>query len=169
MSDKQKPVLLVLGLLILCALIALAAVVGYSFLQPKPDQKAAQGQSQILVLFNSPAMGEQVPVGRPVTVHAVASGAKIARVELWVDGQLHTAQNSSLPGGTSPFPLVTFWEPTTAGTHTLIARAFDAQGERANSRLQIVCGCRRRACFCQRPSKCIQGHYNPDNQDAVRC
>ncbi|MFN2271884.1 MAG: thrombospondin type 3 repeat-containing protein [Anaerolineae bacterium] len=137
MSDKQKPILLVLGLLILCALVALAAIIGYSFLQPKPGQEVAQGQSQILVLFNSPAMGEQVPVGRPVTVHAVASGAKIARVELWVDGQLHTAQNSSLPGGTSPFPLVTFWEPTTAGTHTLIARAFDAQGERAQAIIEV--------------------------------
>jgi hypothetical protein len=137
MSDKQKPILLVLGLLILCALVALAAVVGYSFLQPKPGQQTGQAQTRLTVLINLPQTGEQIPVGRPVTIHAVASGAKVVRIELWIDGQLHTAQNSSLPGGTSPFPLIAPWQPLAPGKHTLIARAFDSDGARAQAAVDI--------------------------------
>jgi hypothetical protein len=138
MSDKQKPILLILGLLILCALIGLAAIVGYSFLQPKSAQQSGQAQARLNVLFTAPQSGEQVPVGQPAMVHAVAnSDNKIARVELWIDGQLHAAQNSSLLGGTSPFPLVAAWQPLSAGEHTLIARAFSADGARAQALVRV--------------------------------
>jgi hypothetical protein len=138
MSDKQKPIVLVLGLLILCALVALAAIVGYSFLQPKSAQQVGQAQARLSVSFTAPQSGERIPVGQPAMVHAVAnSDGKIVRVELWADGQLHTALNSSLSGGTSPFPLVAAWQPLSAGTHTLIARAFSVDGARAQSIVRV--------------------------------
>jgi len=137
MDGKQKTVIVVLGLLIVCALVALAAIAGYSFLRP-PLPEDSVAQARLSVLFTAPQSGEQVPVGRPVMVHAVAnSDNKIARIELWVDGQLHTAQNSTLPGGASPFPLVIAWQPASAGTHTLIARAFSADGARAQAAVDV--------------------------------
>lgn len=137
MSDKQKPILLILVFLILCALVALAAIVGYSFLNP-PSPGDAVAQARLSVLFTSPQSGQQIPVGQPVMVHAVAnSDNEIVRVELWVDGQLHAAQNSSLPGGTSPFPLVVSWHPMSAGMHTLIARAFSADGARTQAAVDV--------------------------------
>jgi hypothetical protein len=137
MSDKQKPILVILGLLILCALVALAAIVGYSFLNPSSPGDAV-AQARLSVSFTAPQSGERVPAGQPVMVHVVAnSDDKIARIELWADGQLHAAQNSALPDGTSPFPLVAAWQPTSAGTHTLIARAFGAGGARAQALVRM--------------------------------
>jgi hypothetical protein len=139
MSDKQKPIVLILGLLILCALVALATIVGYSFLNPSsPEGGDAVAQARLSVSFAAPQSGAQVPVGQPVMVHAVANGdGKIARVELWIDGELHAAQNSALPDGVSPFPLVAAWQPGSAGTHTLIARAFGADGARAQAAVDV--------------------------------
>ena len=139
MSDKQKPILLILGLLILCALIGLGGIAGYSFLRPKSDQQqAAQAQARPGVWFTAPQSGAQVPVEQPVMVHVVARGDnKIARVELWADGQLHAAQDSASPEGISPFPLVVAWQPLSAGTHTLIARAFGTDGARTQSTVNV--------------------------------
>ena len=138
MSKKQQTILIILGLLIACALLALILVVGYSYLEPRLNRsQGGQSGLQPVLLITSPRSGQEVVVGEPVMVHAVASGADdITRVELWIDGQLHTAKNSSLPDGTSPFPLVALWQPATAGSHTLIARAF-AQGERAQAVVEV--------------------------------
>jgi hypothetical protein len=117
--------------LAVCGLLAVAAAAGYYFLRPK-----AAGLP--LVLIDSPRHGEQVEVGREMTIHAVARDAgKVARVELWIDGQLHQAQDSSLPGGTSPFPLLVRWQPTSAGNHTLTARAINTQGGRAQAAISV--------------------------------
>jgi hypothetical protein len=139
MSGKQKTILVVLGLMILCSLVVLAVAVGYSFWpQWAQQQQSAQAQAQPTVLILSPQAGEQVAVGQVVMVHATASGApKVTRIELWIDGQLHAAQVSSLPDGTSPFPLIAPWQPTNPGTHMLIARAFDAQGERSQAVVEV--------------------------------
>jgi hypothetical protein len=117
--------------LAVCGLLAVAAAAGYYFLRPKPVGLP-------LVLINSPRHGEQVEVGREMTIRAVARDAgKVARVELWVDGQLHEAQDSSLPGGTSPFPLLVRWRPTSPGNHTLIAQAINTQGGRAQAAISV--------------------------------
>jgi hypothetical protein len=114
-----------------CGLLAIAAAAGYYFLRPK-----AAGLP--LVLIDSPRHGEQVEVGQELTIHAVARDAgKVARVELWIDGQLHQAQDSSLPGGTSPFPLLVRWRPTAPGNHTLIAQAINTQGGRAQAAVSV--------------------------------
>ncbi len=114
-----------------CVLLAVAAAAGYYFLRPKPAGLP-------LVLIDSPRHGEQVEVGQEMTIHAVARDVgKVARVELWIDGQLHQAQNSSLPGGTSPFPLLVRWQPTSPGNHTLIAQAINTQGGRAQAAVSV--------------------------------
>jgi hypothetical protein len=91
-----------------------------------------------VVLINSPSYGEQVQVGETVAVHATARDrSKVTRVELWVDGQLHEAQTSALPGGISPFPLAAHWQALHPGTHRLTARAFNAQGARAHASINL--------------------------------
>jgi hypothetical protein len=114
-----------------CGLLAIAAAAGYYFLRPP-----AAGLP--LVLIDSPRHGEQVEVGQEMTIHAVARDvSKVARVELWIDGQLREAQDSSLPGGTSPFPLLVRWRPTSPGNHTLIAQAINTQGARAQAAVNV--------------------------------
>jgi hypothetical protein len=138
MSGKQRTILIVLGLMILCAAVALAALLGYSVWQPKGAQETAQGPARPTVQITSPQHGQQIPVGEVVMVHAVASGQpKIRRIEMWIDGQLVAAQDTTLPDGTSPFPLVTSWQPLAAGKHTLIARAFDMQGGQGQATVEV--------------------------------
>jgi hypothetical protein len=73
-----------------------------------------------------------------MTVHSIARDeGQVTRVELWVDGQLQESQISNLPGGTSPFPLLARWQPSSPGTHTLIAQAFNARGGRAYTSINV--------------------------------
>ncbi len=119
------------ALLGLCVLLVVAAALGYFFLRPR-------GAARPLVLINSPRHGEQVEVGQAVTVQSIARDeSKVVRVELWVDGQLQETQTSNLPGGTSPFPLLARWQPSSPGTHILIARAFNAQGGRGQASINV--------------------------------
>jgi hypothetical protein len=119
------------ALLGLCFVLAVAAALGYYFLWPRPETRP-------LVLINSPRHGEQVEVGQEVTVQSIARDeGKVTRVELWVDGQLQKSQTSNLPGGSSPFPLLARWQPSSPGTHTLIARAFNARGGRGQASVNV--------------------------------
>lgn len=91
-----------------------------------------------MVLIRSPGYGEQIQVGETVTVHSIARDkGKVTRVEFWADGQLQESQTSTLPGGTSPFPLLAYWQPLSPGTHTLTIRAFNAQGGRAHASVSV--------------------------------
>jgi hypothetical protein len=122
------PLVVLLGL---CVLLAVAAAAGYYFLWPRSEARP-------LVLINSPRHGEQVEVGQEVTVQSIARDeGKVTRVELWVDGQLQETQTSNLPGGSSPFPLLARWRPSSPGTHTLIARAFNARGGRGQASVNV--------------------------------
>lgn len=115
----------------LCFVLAVAAALGYLFLWPR-------GATRPLVLIHSPRHGEQIEVGQEVTVRSVARDeSKVVRVELWVDGQLQESQTSNLPGGSSPFPLLARWQPTSPGTHTLIARAFNARGGQGQASVNV--------------------------------
>jgi hypothetical protein len=118
------------ALLGLCGLLAVAAALGYFFLSPE--------EARPVVLINSPGYAEQVRVGQMVTIQATArEEGKVARVELWVDGQLQEAHGSNLPEGISPFGLRTGWQPLSPGTHTLTVRAFNTQGGRAHASVNV--------------------------------
>lgn len=90
------------------------------------------------VQINSPRHGEQVAVGQGTLIQALARDAqKIRRVELWVDGQLLDAQTTNLPGGISPFPIVTPWQARTSGNHTIVVRAFNTIGGRGQATIVV--------------------------------
>jgi hypothetical protein len=127
----RRTVAVVIALLLsVCCLAAVAGGLAY-LLWPRPVARP-------MVLINSPRYGEQVRVGQTVTVRSIARGEeKVVRVELWVDGQLQESQTSTLPGGTSPFPLFAEWQPSSPGTHTLVARAFNTQGARGQASISV--------------------------------
>jgi hypothetical protein len=118
-------------LAVLCCLAAVAGGMLYS-LWPRPVARP-------MVLIRSPGYGEQVQVGEMVTVRSTARDeAKVVRVELWADGQLQESQTSTLPEGISPFPMLAEWQPSSAGTHVLVCRAFNAQGGRGQALVSVV-------------------------------
>lgn len=123
----------ILVLFVLLGLIAGAAFAGYFyFLQPTRSTLP-------VVLIQSPRSGDQVRIGQLTLVHSIArSQSKITRIELWVDGQIQHSESSTLPGGTSPFPLSAQWHPIAAGAHTLTVRAFNSTGGRAYATVSVV-------------------------------
>ncbi|MFP4343384.1 MAG: thrombospondin type 3 repeat-containing protein [Anaerolineales bacterium] len=141
MSGKRNltPILLFLALLVLLALGGLVALGGGSFLEPAtPEEVVGETKERLSVSFTAPQSEEQIAVGHSLMVHTVANGdGGITRVELWVGDRLHAAQDSTLPGGTSPFPLVSAWQPPAAGTYTLIVRAFGAGGARVRAAVDV--------------------------------
>ena len=131
--SSRKFLALSVILLALCCLTTMAAGVGYFFLWPRTVVASP------VVQIVSPNPGTEVEMGRPLTIHAVANDdSKIKRVELWIDGQLYQFQDSVLPDGTSPFPLVVYWQPTSPGTHTVTARAFNTKGIRAHVSIDVA-------------------------------
>lgn len=124
----QKPgCLLPLGVLAI-ALICIVAAIAVVLLSPPVTSP--------IVLINSPRNAARVSVAQDTVIQAVARDVaerKITRVELWVDDKLLDAQNSNVPGGISPFPLTMNWRPAISGTHTIIVRAFNAQGARSHA------------------------------------
>ena len=118
-------------LLVLCCLAAAAGGLAYFFYVPAVEARP-------VVLIGSPAQGAEVQVGEAVLVQATARDQTgVVRVELWVDSQLYESQGSTLPDGTSNFPLVTRWEPTSPGTHTLAVRAFNGEDARSYVSLSV--------------------------------
>ncbi len=124
--------ILALGvLLVLCIVLAAAGAGYYLFLRATPVPLPA-------IAIRSPSQGQQVAVGQPVALHAVAEGeVRAVRVELWVDGQLLEVERSSVPDGTSPLPVHANWRPATAGPHTLAARAYGAKGGWASASIGV--------------------------------
>jgi hypothetical protein len=95
-------------------------------------------EARPVVLISSPRYGEQMEVGESGIVQAVARDATgVVRVELWVDGQLQESQTSTLPEGTSSFPVLAEWQPSSPGTHVLVCRAFNAQGGRGQASISV--------------------------------
>jgi len=118
---------------LLVVLCGLAAVGGLAYFFRVPAVEARP-----VVLIGSPGQGAEVQVGEAVLVQASARDQTgVVRVELWVDGELRDSQGSTLPGGTSHFPLVTRWEPPSPGPHTLAVRAFNANDARSYVSLSV--------------------------------
>lgn len=127
----RRTVAIVVGLALAFSCVAAAAGALLYLYWPRAVSKP-------VVLISSPRQGEDVRVGEAVAIHAVArDSASIARVELWVDGELWQAQDSSLPDGASPFPLVARWQPASPGSHILTVRAFNTEDIRAYSSVTV--------------------------------
>ncbi len=79
------------------------------------------------VVIAAPPSGTRTTAGSEVEVQSVATDAQgIARVELWVDGNL--VANSPLLSPQTTYNVVQRWTATTPGAHTLQVRAYNASG-----------------------------------------
>jgi hypothetical protein len=128
---RRIAAIVVVLLLVLCCLAAVVGGWAYFFRVPAVEARP-------VVLIGSPGYGEQVEVGQGVMVQAVARDETgVVRVELWADGELEESQGSSWPGGVTPFPFTTNWQPLSPGIHTLVVRAFNDQGARAHALVNV--------------------------------
>lgn len=105
--------------LFICALIALA---GFAFW---PSQSSFTLPT---VVITEPQPGSPVIVNEPVFVSArVDDPDRVAKAELWVNGQLVATQVSPAES-TSHFLVSQVWRPTKPGAYTLLVRGVDTAG-----------------------------------------
>ncbi len=133
MSSRTITIVAVV-LVVLCLLVAaLGALAYYYFLVP-----TAEAEVVPTVLIDSPNHGDEVVIGTAVQIFATGSDpGKIARMELWVDGQLVQSQASALADGTSPFPIIGLWVPDTPGNHTIVVRAYNMQDASGQASISV--------------------------------
>jgi LysM repeat protein len=123
MGGRTITIVVVVLVVLCCIVAALGALAYYYFVVP-----TAEAEIEPTVLIDSPNYGDEVVIGTAVQIFATGRDpGKIARMELWVDGQLEQSQASALPDGTSPFPIIGLWVPDTPGNHTIVVRAYNMQ------------------------------------------
>jgi len=94
-------------------------------------------ESGLPVRIRIPSQGARLALDQTHGVLIEATGVHdLSRVELWVDGQLAAAQVAS--GDPLLAAVHLGWRPAAPGAHTLIARAFDAQGTTGRSLPVVV-------------------------------
>lgn len=83
-----------------------------------------------VVIVLSPANGTTVSQGQEITIQSQATGDKgIVRAELWANGTLVRTDASPLADGQTPFVVVQPWRSEIPGSHVLIVKAYDADGQ----------------------------------------
>ncbi|MFL7793756.1 MAG: Ig-like domain-containing protein [Anaerolineae bacterium] len=131
---KKKTIVFTIVVAGLCSLVAMASAAGIWYLR-QPRQADAGPK----VLIQSLRHGQQVAIGQRLPIQVTASAeSNIKRIELWVDGNLYEAQTSIRAEGAPLLPMTAYWQPDSPGTHTLIARAFDAQDNRVSVSVQVT-------------------------------
>ncbi|MCJ7435771.1 MAG: Ig-like domain-containing protein, partial [Anaerolineales bacterium] len=130
MNKKRGSCAAIAFLVVACASAILVAIIFAYLYGPKwLDQKRALA-SPPTVIVDAPSEGDTASEGDILTASATATGQNpIARVELWLDGELYRQQirDSSLAQGLTTFP-ANFSIEMTEGTHMLYWRAIDSVG-----------------------------------------
>ncbi len=118
------------AIIVLCSLVALALAVlcPLAFLYARQQEQAGVASSPLTVLVTAPVSETSVPADGYLSVSATALGSiPIARVELWLDGELKETQASGRPEGVSTF-YAHFDLPVPVGAHVLFVRAVSTGG-----------------------------------------
>lgn len=119
MKMTNRKFAIALGALLLIGICVAAAILLYF---PK---KARAFYSRPLVLIHDPLNREHITLGDRALVTATARNTSgIKRVELWVNGGFYFAQEAPVGETLQTLSLLTPWEPSSEGEHTLIVRAF---------------------------------------------
>ena len=121
MSGRTITIIVVAVVIVLCLVAGLVALAYWYSMVP-----TAEAETRPTVDIDSPTHGQEVIVGQAVQIFATGQDpARIARMEVWADGQMVQSQASALPDGTSPFPAMAMWVPDTPGNHTIVVRAYN--------------------------------------------
>ena len=126
-------ILLALG--VACNLPRFAGLPG----QSAPPAQQAETPPGPRVTIQSPVFGAQFAEGSTFPVYVLAADESgVTRIDLWVDGTLVLSQ--SAPAGQKVTPLVLSYPmiAARAGNYTLLARAYNGQGEVGESALHYV-------------------------------
>ena len=122
---SRKKMILALVLIVLFLLVILAGLIVYNNLQTKAVR------DRPMVLIHTPENEARVGLGREVSLHATARSQNgIARIEFWADEALVSAQDTLEGEILSPAVLHAYWDPVTAGPHTLVVQAISNSGVR---------------------------------------
>lgn len=126
--------ILIVGLILIC-LVALVVYLIRPIIRTRQGVEQAQLAHPVVHIL-SPQSGEQVAVGGAlaVQVSATAHGDRLARLELWADGQLVGTQEG---GDTETLAAAFGWRPTAAGAHTLVARAYNSRGNSGQAAVSV--------------------------------
>jgi hypothetical protein len=117
---KAKHIFIILGIVLL---IAIAVVFSLGLVRFLTIDMASRPSIEFL----QPLHGNSVPFGDALVRFSVRDREGIEHIELWVDGELYAARQSSLEEGSNPFPFVEMWQPDSLGEHTLTARAYNTK------------------------------------------
>jgi hypothetical protein len=125
---SRKKMILALVLIVLFLLVILAGLIVYNNLQTKAVR------DRPMVLIHTPENEARVGLGREVSLHATARSQNgIARIEFWADEALVSAQDTLEGEILSPAVLHAYWDPVTAGPHTLVVQAISNSGVRGQA------------------------------------
>ncbi|MFC2053025.1 FHA domain-containing protein [Chloroflexota bacterium] len=129
--------------LILGILLASAAAVGYFYIYPRysktPPSFEPLPNLGPEVTFNEPEPGTEVPLNSSLLVFVTARDEKgVTRIDLFVDGQPVISQSSPVPEGTTPFSLIHPLIADTPGDFSMVARAYNREGDMGTSPAMIV-------------------------------
>ena len=122
--QNRRWVTLIAVMLALCLLTLVAGVGIYLFRYVLPIW--AKSDSLPTVWFHAPTNGDEVAVGAtvPVEIGATVQGSTITLLQVWADGVLV----GEMPTDAEAVSGSWGWLVTSPGDHTLVARAFDAEG-----------------------------------------
>ena len=88
------------------------------------------GPSKPTIVITAPTSDAEFEQGEEVTVLSSANDATgIARVELYVDGQLYRTDSSPSPEGEESLAMAQTWVAEDPGSHTLSVTAYNVEGE----------------------------------------
>jgi hypothetical protein len=92
-----------------------------------------------IVTIKEPVESDEIYSGDNITLRALArDDDKVKQVELWVNDILVSYENTDIPGGISPFPLITTWTPSRPGVYTISARSTDSKDKQSVSQVIIT-------------------------------
>lgn len=122
--SRRRTAILVVAVLLLCLVVGALGTLAYLLSIQAPPVEALEERPTILI--DSPRQRAEVTVGQEVQIFATGRDpARMARMELWIDGEMVQSQASAFSEGTNPLPLTASWEPPSRGNHTIVVRGYN--------------------------------------------
>ena len=123
-----------------CFVVIVLGLIGALYLTtqiPEVSEQMPPNASPIIVTLAAPPNDAAIPLNdaTPISVDAIGPQPIVA-VELWVDGVRLFSKTSD--AGLAHLTAVWSWTPASEGTHTLMARALDAQQREGQSNVVRV-------------------------------
>ncbi len=129
-----KPLILVLGVLLLCCCVGAVGAGIYLYQYQSPKQQSTQIDSAVNVYLSAP----YAPLGWPSNSfipikYEVNATQNIDTIELYVNGQIYDSRHLLPDEKTTTFSAPWDWQPGAKGDYILVVQARDAEGMNGSS------------------------------------